>query len=110
MKETRWDLKALKEYARYFLIFKNAIDRVVRDYAEHCTEQLPIDKESGQPDLDKLMIQCKNLKIARDKADDMLDWYYATYLTLATKVDEEPKIPVEVKETEEDETTNKTGE
>lgn len=116
MKETRWELKKLGEYALYFLIFKNAIDKVVREYAEHLTETLPIDKETGQPDYDKLMVQCKNLKTARDKASDMLDWYYACYLTMANKLDDIPIIPTEhieveeKKEEQEDERTNETGE
>ena len=115
-KESRWELKALGEYAPYFLIFKNAIERVVRDYAEHLTETLPIDKESGQPDFELLKTQCNNLKIAKDRAAQMLDWYYACYLTMATKIDDVPIIPTEHPEVEEkkeeteDEGTNKTGE
>lgn len=100
-KETRWNLSNLGEYAPYFLIFKNAIEKVVREYAEHLTESLPIDKESGQPDYEKLMMQCKNLKTARDKASEMLDWYYASYLTMATKIDDIPVIPTEHIEVEE---------
>lgn len=113
-KETRWNLKNLGEYAPYFLIFKNAVEKVVREYAESLTETLPIDKESGQPDYDKLMVQCKNLKIARDKASEMLDWYYACYLTMATKIDDIPIIPTEhietkeEKEEQEDERTNES--
>lgn len=94
-KESRWNLANLGEYAPYFLIFKNAIEKVVREYAEHLTETLPIDKESGQPDFEKLKIQCANLKIAKDKASDLLDFYYACYLTMATKIDDVPVIPTE---------------
>ena len=94
-KESRWDLSKLGEYAPYFLIFKNAVDKVVREYAEHLTETLPIDKESGQPDFEKLKVQCKNLKIARDKADELLSWYYACYLTMVSKIDDIPVIPTE---------------
>lgn len=97
-KETRWDLKKLGEYAPYFLIFKNAVDKVVREYAEHLTETLPIDKENGQPDFEKLKVQCKNLKIAKDKSAELLDWYYATYLTMATNIDDIPVIPTEHKD------------
>ena len=109
-KESRWNLTNLGEYAPYFLIFKNAIERVVRDYAEHLTETLPIDKESGQPDFEVLKTQCNNLKIAKDKAADLLDFYYACYLTMATKIDDIPIIPTEHKEETEDEGTNETGE
>lgn len=94
-KESRWNLANLGEYAPYFLIFKNAIEKVVREYAEHLTETLPIDKESGQPDFEQLKIQCTNLKIAKDKAADLLDFYYACYLTMATKIDDVPIIPTE---------------
>ena len=111
-KESRWNLANLGEYAPYFLIFKNAIEKVVREYAEHLTETLPIDVESGQPDFEKLKVQCANLKIAKDKAATMLDWYYACYLTMATKIDDIPVIPTEhiVKEEQEDERTNEAGE
>lgn len=95
MKETRWELKKLGEYARYFLIVKNAVDKVVREYTETLTEHLNIDKESGQPDFEQLKIQCTNIKIARDKADELLSWYYACYLTMATKLDDIPIIPTE---------------
>jgi len=109
-KESRWNLVNLGEYAPYFLIFKNAIERVVRDYAEHLTETLPIDKESGQPDFEALKTQCNNLKIAKDKAAQLLDWYYSCYLTMATKIGDIPVIPTENKEETEDEGTNETGE
>lgn len=115
-KETRWNLANLGEYAPYFLIFKNAIEKVVREYAERLTETLPIDTESGQPDFEKLKVQCTNLKIARDKAATMLDWYYACYLTMATKIDDIPVIPTEhpeveeKKEEQEDERADETGE
>lgn len=90
-KETRWNLKALGEYARYFLIVKNAVDRVVREYTESLTERLNIDEESNQPDFAQLMTQCKNIKIARDKADELLSWYYSCYLAIVMN-EKEPEV------------------
>lgn len=95
MNGSRWNLKALGEYAPYFLVFKNAVEKVVREYAESLTEHLPIDKESGQPDFEALKIQCKNLKIAKDKAAELLDWYYSCYITIANGIDDIPIIPTE---------------
>lgn len=92
--ETRWNLKALGEYARYFLIVKNAVDRVVREYTESLTERLNIDKESNQPDFTQLKTQCMNIKIARDRADELLSWYYSCYLAILaiSMNDKEPEV------------------
>lgn len=89
-KETRWNLAELGRYARYFLIFKNAVDRVVRSYAESCTEQVPVD-ENGQPNFELVAKQCNNLMIAKDRADELLDWYYVTYKTMAMN-EKEPEV------------------
>ena len=112
-KETRWNLKTLGEYARYFLIVKNAVDRVVREYTESLTERLNIDKESNQPDFTQLKTQCMNIKIARDKADELLSWYYSCYLAISMN-DKKPeviKIPDDIQSEEvKDERTDKAGE
>lgn len=112
-KETRWNLKALGEYARYFLIVKNAVDRVVREYTESLTERLNIDKKSNQPDFIQLKTQCMNIKIARDKADELLSWYYSCYLAISMN-DKDPEViktPDDIQSEEvKDERTDKAGE
>lgn len=111
-KETRWNLAELGRYARYFLIFKNAVDRVVRTYAESCTEQVPVD-ENGQPNFELVAKQCNNLMIAKDRADELLDWYYVTYKAMAMN-DKEPEViktPDDIQSEEvKDEGTDETGE
>lgn len=111
-KETRWNLAELGRYARYFLIFKNAVDRVVRSYAESCTEQVPVD-ENGQPNFELVAKQCNNLMIAKDRADELLDWYYVTYKTMAMN-DKEPEViktPDDIQSEEvKDEGTDEAGE
>lgn len=112
-KETKWNLKALGEYARYFLIVKNAVDRVVREYTESLTERLSIDKESNQPDFTQLKTQCINIKIARDKADELLSWYYSCYLAISMndKELEVIKTPDDIQSEEvKDERTDEAGE
>jgi hypothetical protein len=111
-KETRWNLAELGRYARYFLIFKNAVDRVVRSYAESCTERVPVD-ENGEPNFELVAKQCNNLMIAKDKADSLLDWYYVTYKTMAMN-DKEPEViktPDDIQSEEvKDEGTDEAGE
>lgn len=111
-KETRWNLAELGRYARYFLIFKNAVDRVVRSYAEACTEQVPVD-ENGEPNFELVAKQCKNLMIAKDRADELLDWYYVTYKTMAMN-DKDPEViktPDDIQSEEvKDERADETGE
>lgn len=113
MNGSKWNLKALGEYARYFLIVKNAVDRVVREYTESLTERLNIDEESNQPDFAQLMTQCKNIKIARDKADELLSWYYSCYLAIVMneKKPEVIKTPDDIQSEEvKDEGTDEAGE
>lgn len=93
-----YNLENLGEYATYFSIFLESINDILKGYADGMMQKLPIDKD-GKPDYEAVASHAKNLKVATDKAKNMLDYYYAAYLTMANSME---------KETENDEGVNES--
>lgn len=80
-----YDYDKLGEYAKYFKIFEESINDILKGYADSMMQKLPIDQDTNRPDLEIVTKQAINIKMAADKAKIMLDYYYAAYLNIKEK-------------------------
>lgn len=103
-----YNVQALGEYAAPFVIFKECVKNILKEYAETMMDKVAIDRESGKPDYDQVTAACKNMLIAYEKSRSMLDIYYCCYLAMA-EMDKKKTEETNEKETDNNEGVNKAG-
>lgn len=102
-----YDVRALGEYAAPFVIFKECVKDILKQYAETMMDKVSIDRETGKPDYDQVTAACKNMLIAYEKSRSMLDIYYCCYLAMA-EMNKKKAEKIDEKETDNNEGADET--